>query len=249
MRTALRTAILVVLVAVALIASWSSSRRALPRGAKVDPELRARAAAQLMNAPLVFEPNRGQADAPVAFLSHGPDYDLRLDRQGASLTVGGGKPGRRNTVRLTLQGAATTGTLQPERENVAKVSYFKGSDQRGWLSGLPTYDRVRYEAVYPGVDLVFYGNQQRFEYDFNVAPGADARAIRVAFTGADRVELTPDGDLALHVGDRSIAQARPVAYQDIDGVRHDVASHYRMLDANAVAIDVDAYRHGLRPRH
>ena len=64
MRTALRTAILVVLVAVALIASWSSSRRALPRGAKVDPELQARAAAQLMNAPLVFEPNREQADAP-----------------------------------------------------------------------------------------------------------------------------------------------------------------------------------------
>ena len=97
--------------------------------------------------------------------------------------------------------------------------------------------------VLDGVDLVYYGNQRRLEYDFVVAPGKDPRAIRVQFDGARSVEVEAEtGDLLLHVeGGDPVRQHKPVTYQVIDGTRHEVESRY-VIDANAqVGFEVGAY--------
>jgi hypothetical protein len=79
-----------------------------------------------------------------------------------------------------------------------KVNYFRGNDPKKWQSNIPTYLRVKYESLYPGVDLVYYGNQQQLEYDFIVAPAADPKNILLEFDGAERLEVDARGDLLIH---------------------------------------------------
>ncbi|PYN13738.1 MAG: hypothetical protein DME05_17700, partial [Candidatus Rokuibacteriota bacterium] len=77
---------------------------------------------------------------------------------------------------------------------------------------MPTYARVRYEDLYPGIDLVYYGNQRQLEYDFVVRPGADPRRIALGFRGAQRLEVDPQGDLVLHTAAGAIRQRKPIIY-------------------------------------
>ena len=92
------------------------------------------------------------------------------------------------------------------------------SDRSRWQSGVQQFARVRQAGVYDGIDLEFYGNQQRLEYDFLVAPGADPSAIRLRFDGADRIEIDAAGDLLVHAaGGEPLRQQAPISYQVIDG--------------------------------
>ena len=95
---------------------------------------------------------------------------------------------------------------------------------------MPTYARVRYEDVYPGIDLDFYGNQHQLEYDFVIAPGASPDVIELDFDGADSIELNGEGDLVLHTSGGEIKQHKPVVYQVVDGVRKSVAGSYVVND-------------------
>src|SRR5262249_31758806 len=123
------------------------------------------------------------------------------------------------------------------------ANYYVGNDAAQWHTGAPTYARVEYQSVYAGVDLVYYGNQQnQLEYDFVVAPGADAGVIGLAYAGADRLELD-HGDLVLHVGNDQIRQHRPFTYQEVNGARHEVASQYVLTGATQVGIQLGAYDH------
>jgi hypothetical protein len=106
---------------------------------------------------------------------------------------------------------------------------------------VPTYGRVHYDEVYPGVDLVYYGNQQRLEYDFVVAPGADPGAIALAFTGTDRVEVDARGDLVLHVAGGEIRQPRPFLYQEVGGARQEISGGYVLDAQHQVHFQVGAY--------
>src|SRR2546428_259370 len=78
-----------------------------------------------------------------------------------------------------------------------KSNYFIGNDPKKWRANIANYAKVRYRNVYPGVDLVYYGNQQQLEYDFVVGPGADPGRIALRFQGADRLEVDTEGDLVL----------------------------------------------------
>ena len=98
------------------------------------------------------------------------------------------------------------------------INYFLGNDPSVWKTGIPTYERARFSRVYPGVDVVYYGNGSRLEYDFVVSPGADPGRIRLRFTGADDVTLDGSGDLLLHLADRQLRWKKPVAYQQMNGV-------------------------------
>jgi hypothetical protein len=119
-------------------------------------------------------------------------------------------------------------------------NYFAGKDPDNWVTNVPHYGRVRYEDVYPGIDLVYYGNRHRLEYDFVVAPGADPRAIHLAFRGADRARLDRAGDLVLNVGGRDFVQRRPVVYQESGGRKVPVDGDYVLDDVkgNDASINV-----------
>ena len=56
------------------------------------------------------------------------------------------------------------------------MNYYVGTDPSRWYSGVPTFARVHYQNVYPGVNLVFYAENDKLEFDFQVAPGSDPAA-------------------------------------------------------------------------
>ena len=124
-----------------------------------------------------------------------------------------------DVVRMQLAGA------NPELHPIGTeplpgtANYFLGNDPAKWHTGVPTYARVRYRGVYPGVDLVYYGNQRQLEYDFVVAPGADPKPIQLRFDGAKSLKLDGAGNLVIAAVNGEVAFQKPVIYQLAGAVR------------------------------
>jgi hypothetical protein len=116
---------------------------------------------------------------------------------------------------MKLVGANVKATVTGAEELPGKSNYFIGNDPKKWRTDVPSYARVKYEGVYPGVDLVYYGNQGgQLEYDFVVAPGADPSQIKLSFAGANGMRVdAASGDLVLKVGDDEVRFQKPVVYQ------------------------------------
>jgi fibronectin type 3 domain-containing protein len=221
-------------------------------GRTAAPPPQALALQALGQQPLSFEVNEGQTDRRVRFLSRGSGYTLFLTGSEAVLrlpTRGSdrkGAPSGSSVVRMQLQGANRTAQARPERELATQSHYLLGNDPARWRTGVRHYAQARYEQVYPGVDLVYYGNQRQLEYDFVVAPGADPGRIRLRFQGAERVEVSPEGDLLLHTAEGTLKQHRPVVYQEQGGRRTPVAGRYLLALATpgaspTVGFDVPQY--------
>ncbi|MDA2936812.1 SBBP repeat-containing protein [Acidobacteria bacterium AH-259-A15] len=164
-------------------------------------------------------------------------------------------------LRMKLVGGNPRAKVSGLKELPGKSYYFIGNDPKQWRTNILTYAKVKYEDVYPGIDLIYYGtNQSKLEYDFIVTPGANPKAIRLTFDGADLLELDARGDLILHITGHepapkeparrsSGAQAtghelrlhKPRIYQDLDDTRQEIAGHYVLLANNEVAFEVAAY--------
>src|SRR5262249_37797742 len=133
-------------------------------------------------------------------------------------------------LRMKFTGANPQPLVTGIEELAGKAHYFIGKDPNKWRTHVPVYAKIKYEAVYPGVDLVYYGNQQVLEYGFVVAPGADPKVISLDFEGADKVEVDAQGDLVLHTAIGHIRQRKPLIYQEVGGVRQEIAGGYVLLD-------------------
>src|SRR5260370_26730927 len=129
---------------------------------------------------------------------------------------------------MKLVGAGSTSASQPEKLLPSVSHYYIGDDPNKWHPNVPNYERVKFDQVYPGIDLVYYGNQQRLEYDFVLRPGAEPNQIRLAYSGADSMRLDSDGDLILNVQGKELRQRRPLVYQEIGGQRVEVAGGYEL---------------------
>ena len=116
-----------------------------------------------------------------------------------------------------------------------------GKDPSRWRTGISTYAKVAYQNLYPGVDLVYYGNQRQLEYDFIVRPGTDPNIIALNFDGADELKVDAQGELVLHAAGGEIRQRKPLIYQEVDGVRHEVAGSYKLKDKNTVGFQLADY--------
>lgn len=134
-------------------------------------------------------------------------------------------------LRMKLVGADEGARAEGLNELEGKVNYFVGEDSGRWRTENQTFGRVQYGEVYPGIDLVYYGNQRQLEYDFHVAPGTDARTVKLEFEGADKVEVDATGDLLLTLGEGTMRQPKPVLYQEVAGVRRAVDGGY-VVDAD-----------------
>jgi hypothetical protein len=145
-------------------------------------------------------------------------------------------------LRMKLVGADASAAVGSADELAGKVNYFKGNDPEQWRMDIQTYGRVRYSEVYPGIDVVYYGNQKQLEYDFIVAPGSDARAVNLEFEGADKVEVDAGGDLLLTVGGEVVRQLKPVVYQEVaGGARRAVEGSYAVGADGRVGFAVGEY--------
>ncbi len=179
--------------------------------------------------PLAFEANQGQSGSEVQYLSRGGGYTMLLTSREAVLNLRQG--GRHamtapaSTLRMKLVGAAAVSAvgqgLLPGVSN-----YLIGSDRSKWRTGIERFARVRYQGVYPGIDLVYYGNQRQLEYDFVVAPGADPRRIRMEFDGVKAMRLDANGDLVLTCDGGELRQHKPLVYQGDGAARREIAGRY-----------------------
>jgi Tol biopolymer transport system component/photosystem II stability/assembly factor-like uncharacterized protein len=142
-------------------------------------------------------------------------------------------------VRMRLAGMKASPEGVDELEG--KVNYFLGSDSAKWLSGVPTFAKVAYRDAYPGIDLMFYGNQQQLEYDLVVAPEADPGAIQIKFDGVDNLKVQSDGSLRLKTKAGEITQLKPEIYQDVDGGRKRVAGSYVVRKDQTIGFKVSKY--------
>src|ERR1017187_3977926 len=116
--------------------------------------------------PLAFERNQGQADSRVAFMAHGIAYSVFLTKQEAVLTLAGPE-GRSNVLRMGLASANPNPAISGLERLAGQSNYLIGNDHTKWHTGVLSFGRVRYEGVYPGIDLVYYGNRGQLEYDFS----------------------------------------------------------------------------------
>jgi hypothetical protein len=195
--------------------------------------------------PLRFEENGGQADRAVDYLARGSGYSLFLTHRQAVLALHNSKFGSGTDVlRMELLGAADpagAGAPQGEQAMPAASNYLIGSDPSQWHTHIVNFARVRYPAVYPGIDLVYYGNQQQLEYDLVVAPGTDPGVIRLHLAGAEGLRLDETGDLLVQMHGGTVAFHKPVLYQEVDGHRHRVSGAYRLLADNSFAFTIGRY--------
>lgn len=191
--------------------------------------------------PLVFEPNQGQTDERVKFLSRGQGYSLFLTESEAVLSLQGADD-KSQTLRMKLLGAEAAPKITGLERLPGVSNYFIGRDRSKWRAGVPHYAMVGYEGIYSGIDLVFYGtSQRRLEYDFVVAPGADPSRIALSFEGAERLEIDAKGDLVAHLAAGEVRFLKPVIYQDENGKRQDVEGKYTLTDGNRVGFQVASY--------
>jgi hypothetical protein len=171
--------------------------------------------------------------------------------RGATVSL---KPYLDTNPNLAIPQSMTGGVLRMKLRDAnpaAKVSgldvlagtsnYFIGNDPAKWRSGVPTYAKVKYEGIYSGIDLVYYGNQRQLEYDFIVAPGADPRRIAFDIRGARRILRNAHGDLVFKMGGDEIRWLKPVVYQEKDGARQLVAAQYAITNRNRVGFEVAGY--------
>ena len=211
------------------------------------------ALAVLGQLPLMFEPNVGQvnlgqvspqSDAAVKFVARGRGYSLFLDAEGATLALRShdGAGTRNESVRMKLAGASRSARITGTDLLPGKTNYFLGNDPAKWHAGVPQFARVGYENIYPGINLVFYGNQGQLEYDFRVAPGADPSQAQLEFDSSQKVELS-SGSLLLQCQGGSLRFEAPQVYQELDGRRQPVEGRFALLASNRVGFEVGAYDH------
>ena len=185
--------------------------------------------------PLVFEANRGQIDINARFLARGYGYTLFFTETETVFAAAGEEP-----VRMKLIGSNPATELEGREELPGKSSYFIGSDPSKWRTGIPQYAKVGYRSVYPGIDLVYYGDRHQIEHDFVVEPGADPRQIQFQVTTAQRVELDRQGELVIHLRDGELRQRKPMIYQGEGSSRKEVAGGYRLIN-NQISFELGPY--------
>jgi hypothetical protein len=231
-------------------------------GDPVAASLKAKVTERFGRLPLAFEANQGQSDDRVKFLSRGRGYSLLLTPAEAVLLLEQARPdesrasswpmSRRASrseatdkadpvaLRMRLVGSNPAPQMTGLDELPGKVNYFIGNDPARWRTNVPRYAKVKYHAVYHGVDLVYYGHQDRLEYDLVIAPGVDPRVIRLAFEGSIGLEEDADGDLIIRTSAGEIRQKKPLVFQEIDGVKIMIPGRYVLMGSH-VGIQVARY--------
>jgi uncharacterized repeat protein (TIGR01451 family) len=220
----------------------------------------------LFSLPMQFEPNGGQTSEQIKFLSRGPGYSLFFAsdqvflsvRSAASAKNAKANPGNHSSratkgLYLKAEGinhaelgmSLVNANPQPQLEGVdqlpSTVNYFIGRDPKGWHAGIRPFSKVKYHQVYPGIDLVYYGNQRQLEYDFILAGDAQPGRIGIDFKGADGLQIDNEGGLIIQLAGGTMHWAKPVAYQESAAGRKEVACRFALRAAHQAGFELGPY--------
>jgi len=202
----------------------------------------------------MFEANQGQTSSRINFISRGSGYTAFLTSDGMVLSLRGSKTAPteavassstnlsgQTTLGFRLLGAASRPVARGENPQRGLINYFIGNDHTKWHRNVPTYAQVRYENIYPGIDLLYHGNQGRMEYDFIVRPGADTKSISFEVSGAKEIHTDGTGNLILATALGDLRFEAPIVFQESHGQRVPVKGQYVLEDATHVRFEVEPF--------
>lgn len=237
---------------------------------EIDAATRARVNEAYGKLPLSFEAVQGQGGKRINFQSRGGGYHLALAPDEAVLTLhrrvehpanhqdelkdekqipsasSTPQPIASETLRLKIVGGNREAQMTGEDELPGKINYFIGNDSQKWRTNVRTYARVKYDAVYQGIDLVYYGNQRQLEYDFIIAPGADPDKIKLGLDAQHKMLIDAQGDLVIRTANGGdLRQPKPFTYQERDGVRREISSRYVIKSGHEIGFQIGSYDHSL----
>lgn len=223
-----------------------------------EPATEGRAIETYGTLPISFVANEGQTDSQVKYLTRGGSYNLFLTGTEAVMVLSKRKPAKsraandpssaaldekltKTTVRMKLAGANSQPNVVGLDELPWKTNYFIGNDPDKWHVGVTSYAKIQYQDVYPGVDMVYHGNQRQLEYDFIVAPGTDPGVIRMKLSGGQSLRLGKSGDLIVELEGGELRQRAPIIYQEGDNGREHVDGRFVFIDKREVGFEIGEY--------
>lgn len=193
--------------------------------------------------PMSFEANQGQAEKEIKFISHGLNYNLLLADNKATL-VSNHK--ENSYLSMEFLGANTQPKITGRNLLEAKTSYLLGNNSNNWQKEISNYQQAVYNQLYPGIDLVFYGNQKSLEYDLVIAPNTNPSLVKIQFQGLkstsqEAIKISSQGDLLINIEGETICQHKPVIYQEIAGNKHFIDGSYKKYDDKTIGFSVGQY--------
>jgi hypothetical protein len=200
--------------------------------------LAAQNATQFGNLPLWFE-----AGQPAKFTAHASHSEFTISATGTEFTLSKNN-GETAGCQLQFVGANPAARISGDRQLTGKINYFIGNDPNLWQANVPTFAQVRVENIYPGVNVIYYGNRQKLEYDLNLAAGVNPSVIALRFDGAEKISVNSQGELVITFNSGEVVQHPPVAYQTINGTRQEITASYKILDAHTAMFALGDYNHG-----
>ena len=226
-------------------------------------DAKSRAVTTMGNLPLGFEPNRGQWDPKVTYSAREGQYDffltpskamfllpehLVMPPTGATAMVSQGKAATGQSswdgIGMRLVGGNALSDISATGQLTGRKNYYIGADQKKWASGVPLYTRLQARDVYHGIDLTFRNTQKQLEFDFLVNPGSNPNRIRLAFEGAQRIQIDASGDLLLRCPAGDLRFHRPVAYQEAHGGgRQEISARFAQNRSGEIRLRVGPYDH------
>jgi uncharacterized repeat protein (TIGR01451 family) len=187
--------------------------------------------------PLTFEPNRGQTDARVRYLSRSREGTIFFTDNGVTVAVP-----KAGSFRMQFVGANPASTFLPESLLPGRTNYL-GKESASSITNVENYAELRERGVYPGIDLRFYGNARHLEHDMVVASGADAAAIQLQLEGVTNLRLDDAGNAEFQLGEMILRESAPVAWQTIAGNKVAVKAEWKQIGASGLAVKVGNYDH------
>ena len=231
---------LFVILAVASLAVclslYNPSKTKVGQESQIDPKTKMALQENFGKIPLYFEKNEGQAGDEIDFISRGQGYGFYISPTLSHFVLG------EDQLTMAIKGGNEKSEGQSLEKLPGKINYFVGKDSKDWKTGISTYAKVKYDNVYPGIDVVYYGNQKKLEYDFVVSPNTDYSPITLSFEGAEKIKIDDEGDLVLTIKEgKELIQEKPKIYQEINEEKKMIDGSYVLKGKDEVGFVVAAY--------
>src|SRR5215813_4599453 len=191
----------------------------------------------LAKLPMSFEP----AQTFGRFIANGGSYRLSIGPNDSYIAINNGVAGAKSTLHFEFENANPTAALKGMEPLPGVVNYYRGQDSQNWRVGVKTYAKIQAKSIYPGIDVVYYGDHRRLEFDFVVAAGADPNAIALKLDGAEKLSLSEQGNLVAGVNGNELRFHKPYAYQLIHGKQIAVAVEYMLNEPNKARLHLGNY--------
>ncbi|UCG61674.1 MAG: SBBP repeat-containing protein [Candidatus Zixiibacteriota bacterium] len=199
------------------------------------------------SSPIVFTENQGQWDEMVLFRASVRGATVWYTSDGVSYQFtrearSGDGEGPNQIESMMIKASFVDANCAPRviGESVpgSWSNYFIGDDPGRWCAGIPNFSSIRYEDIYPGIDLRYYGKDGAVEYDFIIAPGADLSRIRIRYEGVRSVSISDDGELLVATKWGKLVERRPVVYQTLNNSRVIVDGRYELFSDNTFSFSI-----------